>query len=177
MDDLSVDRSIRHWWVLLVRGILFIAVGIYMLASPATSFVVLGFLFGLVIFLAGLVELLHVTRDKHPTNRGWHLALGIIDLILGVVFMAHIATSVAILRIIVGLWFVFRGISLFRFSRVIRHKWVMQLGGVLTAIFGLLIIFNAAFGSLTVIVFMAMAFIIAGLFNAALGFSMKQVSH
>jgi uncharacterized membrane protein HdeD (DUF308 family) len=173
MEIFSIDRSIRHWWVFLLRGILFILVGIYMMCSPVTGFVALGFFFGLVILLTGIAELIRVSSDRTSGSRGLHLTLGIIDVILGVVFIGHIATSVAILRIIVGLWFLFRGISLISFSRHIHTSWLLTLGGIVTAIFGLLIIFNSTFGSLTVILFMAFAFIIMGVFNAWLGYNMK----
>lgn len=171
--ELGIDRSLRHWWVFIIRGVLFILLGVYMILSPATSYAALGFLFGLIIFVAGIVELLHVSRSVYTGNRRGHLALGIIDIILGIVLMSHIAASVAILRIIVGIWFLFRGISLFSFSRTIHRSWMLKLGGVVTFIFGLLIIFNAAFGSFTIILFTAIAFIITGIFNAWLGFKMK----
>jgi len=171
--ELSVDRSLRHWWVFLIRGILFILVGIYMICSPATSFVALGFLFGLIVFFTGIAELLHVTGHRNSTNRGWHLALGIIDIILGVVLMGHVAAAIAILRIVVGIWFLLRGISLISFSRAVGRSWVLVLGGIVTAIFGLLIIFNAGFGAMTIILFTAIAFIITGIFNAWLGYKMK----
>jgi uncharacterized membrane protein HdeD (DUF308 family) len=172
--ELSLNRSFRHWWAFLIRGILFVLVGIWMIASPATSFVALGFLFGLVIFIAGLGELLHVVRDKTAANRGWHLFLGIIDIILGLVLMAHVDFSVAILRIIVGAWFLLRGISLISFSRVVGRSWVLTIGGIITALFGLLIIFNVVFGSLTIIIFIALAFVITGIFNIWLGLRMKS---
>jgi len=148
-------------------------VGIYMICSPATGFVALGFFFGLVILLTGIAELLRVTSDRTSGSRELHLAMGIIDIILGIVFIGHIAASVAVLRIIVGLWFLFRGISLISFSRHMRKSWILTFGGIITAIFGLMIIFNATFGSLTVIFFMAFAFIIMGVFNAWLGYNMK----
>jgi uncharacterized membrane protein HdeD (DUF308 family) len=172
MGLLSVDRSLRLWWVFLIRGILFMLVGIYMIASPAESYVALGFFFGLVILLTGIAELLRVTGDKDAGSRGWHLMLGIIDVILGIVLMGHIATSVAILRILVGLWFLFRGFTLISFARLAR-TWVITVGGIITAIFGMLIIFNASFGSMTVILFMAFAFIIMGAFNAWIGYTTK----
>ena len=173
MEIFSIDRSIRHWWVFLLRGILFMLAGIYMICSPATGFVALGFFFGLTILLTGIAELVRVSSDRTSGSRGLHLTLGIIDVILGIVFIGHIATSVAILRIIVGLWFLFRSISLISFSRHMHTSWLLTLGGIVTAIFGLMIIFNAVFGSLTVIFFTAFAFIIMGIFNAWLGYNMK----
>jgi len=169
MEVLTVDRSLRHWWVFLIRGLLFIAVGIWMIVAPGTTFVALGFAFGLIIFVAGVGELLHVVRSDNPRNRGWHMLLGIFDILIGLSLMGHIAASVAILRIVVGIWFLFRGISLLSFSRIVGGSWLLIAGGLLTTIFGLLIIFNAAFGSVTIIVFTAVAFIIIGVFNVGLG--------
>lgn len=174
MEILSVDRSLRHWWVFLLRGILFILVGIYMICSPGTGFVALGFFFGLIIFLTGLAELLHATRHRNAGNRSWHLGLGIVEIILGIVLMSHVAAGVTIVRLIVGLYFVLRGFSLISFSRVVGKSLWLTIGGIITAIFGLLIIFNAVFGAMTIIIFIAIAFIITGIFNTWLGFSMKK---
>ncbi len=171
--ELSVDRSLNHWWVFLIRGLLFIALGIWMIASPGGGFAALGFAFGLVILLTGVGELLHVLRSTNPRNRGWHLFLGIVDIILGVMLMGHLAASVAILRIIVGAWFVFRGVSLMSFARIMGGSWLLSIGGFITVVFGLLIVFDVAFGSVTLVVFTAMAFILAGIFNAWLGIWMR----
>jgi uncharacterized membrane protein HdeD (DUF308 family) len=171
--ELAVDRSVRHWWVFLIRGILFIGLGIYMIFSPAISYAALGFIFGLVILLAGIAELLRVTGYRDAANRGWHLALGLIDLIIGIVLMGHIAASEAILRILVGIWFLIGGASLFGFSRLIGRSWLLLSGGLITAILGLLIIFDAAFGAVTIIVFTAIAFIVTGIFYTWLGYRFK----
>jgi len=172
--EMSVDRSLRHWWVFLLRGILFIAVGIYMICSPASSYAALGFMFGLVIFIAGISELLHVYHDRSSKNRGWHLFLGIVDLILGLVLMGHISASVTILRIIVGIWFVFRGISLLSFSGFFKRSVMLAIGGAITLIFGALILFNAGFGAMTIVLVTAIAFIFTGVFNVVLGLGMKR---
>jgi uncharacterized membrane protein HdeD (DUF308 family) len=45
---------------------------------------------------------------------------------------------------------------------------------VLTFIFGLLILFNPTFGDLTIIIWTAIAFIVTGLFNIAIGLMMRR---
>ncbi|MDB5144928.1 MAG: protein of unknown function rane [Mucilaginibacter sp.] len=172
--EITVDRSIRHWWVFLVRGILFILTGIYMISSPATSYVALGFFFGLVILLAGIAELLHAYQDRRESNRSWHLVIGLIDILLGLILMSHISASVTVLRIIVGIWFLFRGISLLSFSGILGRSWILSLGGVLTILFGLLVLFNPVFGSMTIILWIAFAFILTGIFNILLAFRLKR---
>jgi uncharacterized membrane protein HdeD (DUF308 family) len=172
--EITVDRSIRHWWVFLVRGILFVLTGIYMINSPTTSYVALGFFFGLVILLAGVSELLHAYQGRKESNRGWHLMIGTIDIILGLILMSHISASVTILRIIVGIWFLFRGISLLGFSGILGKSWILSLGGILTLLFGLLVLFNPSFGAMTIILWIAFAFILTGIFNIFLAFRIKR---
>ena len=174
--EITVSRGIRHWWMFLSKGILFIMVGIYMLASPASSYLALGFFFGLKIFLTGVSELIRVNRDRTTGNRGWHILLGVFDMILGIILMGHVTASLAILRVIVGIWFLFKGVSLFSFARFTGISWVITIGGILTVLFALLIIFNPAFGAITIILWTAIAFIIIGFFNVLLGFWLKQVS-
>jgi uncharacterized membrane protein HdeD (DUF308 family) len=174
--EIKVYRGTRHWWAFSIRGLLFILVGIYMIASPASSYLALGFFFGLVIFLAGVAELFRVNRDRRTGNRGWHIVLGVIDMLLGIILMGHVTASVDILRIIVGIWFLFKGFSLLGFSRLTGMSWIFGLGGVLTVLFALLILFNPVFGAMTIILWTAIAFIITGFFNVLLGFWLKQFS-
>jgi len=172
--EIAVDRRLRHWWVFLLRGLLFVVTGIYMISSPASSYAALGFFFGLVIFLTGVGELLHAVRHKQTDNRSWHLMLGIIDILLGIILMGHVSASITILRIMVGVWFLFRGVSLFSFSRITGRSWLLILGGILTFIFGLLVLFNPVFGAMTIILWTAIAFIITGLFNIVLAFMLRK---
>jgi uncharacterized membrane protein HdeD (DUF308 family) len=172
--ELSVDRNMRHWWVFLIRGVLFILLGVYMILSPASSYAALGFLLGLTVFIVGVAELLRVVRDPDARSRGWHLMLGLIDILLGVILMGHIAASEIILRIIVGIWFLFGGISVFRFSHFTGGRsWVVTLGGVLIILFALLILFNPVFGAMTIVLWTGIAFIITGIFYVALGYRVK----
>ncbi|HEY4327729.1 MAG TPA: DUF308 domain-containing protein [Mucilaginibacter sp.] len=173
--ETSVSRSLRHWWVFLLRGILFILVGIYMIAFPVSSLIALGFLFGLIIFFAGGAELMYAIQDRGADNRGWHLFIGIIDIILGIMLMIHVTASVTILGIIVGIWFIIRGFSLLSFSRAIGRSWMLVAGGILTILFGLLILFNPLFGATAIILWIAIAFIIVGVFNIMLGIRLKSV--
>jgi uncharacterized membrane protein HdeD (DUF308 family) len=162
--------------VFLLRGVGFALLGVYMVCEPVGSFEALGFLFGLIIFLTGVAELLRVARERTVGNREWHLLLGIIDVILGIVLMGHVAESMAILRIILGIWFLFRGISLFSFSRHGGRSFLLIAGAILVFIVGLLILFDPTFGDFTIILWTAIAFIITGLFNVMIGLRLKRIS-
>jgi uncharacterized membrane protein HdeD (DUF308 family) len=173
--EITVDRSLRHWWFFLARGILFILAGIYIIASPTAGFVALGFMFGLFIFITGVAELIRVTREHTQSARSWHLFLGILDIIIGLVLMVHIGTGMVILRIILGLWFLIKAITLFNSTRHTTRSWPLIVGSILIFVFGLLILFDATFGDMTIILCTGVAFILLGIVNTIFGIRTRHV--
>jgi uncharacterized membrane protein HdeD (DUF308 family) len=170
--EITIDRSLRLWWVFILRGILLAGLGIYLFAAPASGFIALSFTFGLIILLAGIAELLRAYRDHGQGNRGWHLFAGLIDLLLGLVLMSHLAASMVVLRFIVGFYFLFKGITVLAYRKRVSAWWLV-LGGLITLIFVVLIWFDPVFGAATVIIYTALAFIITGILNIMLGIRMK----
>jgi len=168
--------SIRHWWLFLLRGLLFVILGIYMVSSPLASFVALNFVFGVIIFLGGVAEVMHAYANRYIV--GWNLRflLGLIDMALGIVLVCDLRISLSILPFAVGIWFLFRGFSLFSFASVVRKSAWMVLAGFITILFALLIIFNPAFGAMTIILWTAAAFIAIGIFNGMLAFRLKAAN-
>jgi uncharacterized membrane protein HdeD (DUF308 family) len=173
--EITVDRSLRHWWFFLARGILFILAGIYIIASPTTSFVALGFLFGLFIFITGVAELIRVTRENTQKGRSWHLFLGILDIIIGLALMVHVGTGMVILRILLGLWFVIKAVTLFNNTRDTGKSWLLIAGSILILLFGLFILFDSTFGDLTIILWTGVAFILLGVVNTIFGIRTRHV--
>ncbi len=171
--EITVNRNLRHWWVFVLRGVLFILLSIYVFLSPVSAYLALGFLFGLMILLAGIAELLHAYQYRGSANRGWHLFVGLVDLILGLILCSHLAASMDILRIIVGIYFLFRGISIFNFRGLARGSWWVILGGLIVLFFGIMVLFNPVFGAATIIIWTGWAFLVTGILNVMLGLRMK----
>jgi uncharacterized membrane protein HdeD (DUF308 family) len=171
--EITVDRSLRHWWVFVLRGVLFIILGIYMFMSPASAYVALSFLFGLIILLAGIGELVHSYQYRGAANRGWHLCVGLVDLLIGLILLSHLAAGMDVMRVILGVYFLFRGISLFNFRGFARRPGWILAGAVIVLLFGILVIANPVFGAATIIIWTATAFIITGILNVMLGLRIK----
>ncbi len=169
-----VSRRPRYWWVFMLQGIILLALGIYMLFAPISGFATLGFLFGLAILVTGIFEMIRVVRDHDQASRAWHMLLGVINIILGIILVGHIGTSETILRIILGLWFVFSGVSLMSFSRLTGPNWLLSAGGVIVVLFGLAIIFKPIFGAVTIDLLISISFIVTGLFEVVLGYRLKR---
>ncbi|MES2278597.1 MAG: DUF308 domain-containing protein [Bacteroidota bacterium] len=171
--EITVDRSIRHWWVFILRGLLFIGVSIYLFASPLSGLVALSFMFGLVILLTGITELLRAYRDHGAGNRGWHLFIGLVDLLLGLVLMSHLAAGLLIMRVVIGFYFLFKGITVLTFRKHPGGTWWVIIGSLLVFLFVVLIWFNPTFGAAAIVVWTGMAFLITGVLNVSLGLRMR----
>jgi len=171
--EITVDRSIRHWWVFLIRGLLFIIVGAYIAASPVSGYLALSFLLGLIILLAGVAELIRSYQDQGTGNRGWHLFAGLVDLLLGLILVSHLAASMIILRILVGFYFLFKGITVLTYRRSAVRAWWMILGALIILLFVIMIWFDPVFGMASVLMFTSLAFIVTGILNVMLGLRMR----
>jgi uncharacterized membrane protein HdeD (DUF308 family) len=172
----DIINRIRHWWLFLLRGIAFIIVGVYMLKAPLAGYAALSLLFGVVIIIAGFAEAIHAYNHRYIAGQVWRFYIGIIDVVLGIVLVANLTVSMAILPIILGVWFLLRGISLFSFARLMRQPLWIILGAAVTIIFALLVIFNPAFGAMTIVFWTAFAFIVTGIFNILLAFRLRADS-
>ena len=173
--EIAVKNNIRNWWVFLLRGILFIALGIYMFMAPVASYITLSFFFGVIVLLAGVAELLYAYTNRHHKGWGWRLFSGIIDLVLGIILVSNLAVSMSVLPFVMAAWFFFRGFSLFSFAAVVSGSWWLNLGGVLSVLFALLILFHPAIGAITIVLWTAFAFFITGIFNVLLAFRLKRL--
>ena len=87
----------RHWWVSLILGIIILALGAAVLLFPQASYLTMTFTFGAVIILSGVMYL-GMAMSKGVKGRGWLIASGIIELILGIILTAMPAVSAICIR-------------------------------------------------------------------------------
>jgi uncharacterized membrane protein HdeD (DUF308 family) len=171
-----IKDHIKHWWVFLLRGLLFILLGCYMLSAPARSYVALSLFFGIVVLVAGGIELLHAFTNRSAEGKWWRIVAGLIDIVLGVILVSHLVISMSMLPFVLAAWFLIRGVSLFSFSASTRHPGWLIAAGVLTILFALLLIFNPVLGAMTIVTWTAVAFMVTGIFNGLLAFRLKDAN-
>ena len=54
----KAGRAVRHWWMLLIAGILCVAAGIAVFVFPLESYVTLSIIFGVLMVIVGAVQLI-----------------------------------------------------------------------------------------------------------------------
>ena len=180
MAEVIVHRvEARHWWLFILRGILFLIAGFLTFRYPLESYITLSIFFGVTMFVTGIIELYYVFSNRRTQGWGWRFAAALIDFILGIVLILNINITMAVLPFLVSIWFLFRGIAMMSFTGVLKDTgsiaWLVT-GGILLILLAVLILFDPAFGAITIITWTGIAFIVAGIFNIVLAFKLKAGS-
>jgi uncharacterized membrane protein HdeD (DUF308 family) len=175
-----LETLVRNWWVMALRGLVALVLGVAMLLMPSTAAV--GFLvmfIGAYAIVDGIFALsIAVINNPPHKDRLWMIIEGTIGILAGIaIFVAPLVAAV-ILLYIVAFWALMTG--LFEMIWAIaqwKHmpdNWLMLLGGLFSCLLGILIFSNVAFGAAFVVVVTAVYMILFGVILIALGFSFKN---
>ena len=76
----EIKEAVKYWWLLLLTGLILVAVGVWVFASPATAYLSLSILFGASILIIGFLETVFaISARKSIAGWGWTLASGVLD--------------------------------------------------------------------------------------------------
>jgi uncharacterized membrane protein HdeD (DUF308 family) len=100
-----------NWWLLLAVGIVFILLSFKVFVHPAASLLGLAIFLGWAALIGGAIEIGFALSVKNLyTNWAWKMVGGIIDFIIGIIFLSHPAMTAEILPFFVGFWMIFMGV-------------------------------------------------------------------
>lgn len=174
-------QAIRYWWLLLVVGIALLLVGILTFVFPTQSYMGMAMLFGWLILITGILEVVLSTTNKHfITGRGWMLAGGVIEIILGIILIFNIALSAATLPIFLGFWLMLRGFSAIGLGGDMNAMDIPGSGwtifsGILLLLCALWILFQPlVFGTTAVVVWVGISLLFAGVAACSLAMQLRQ---
>ena len=177
----SSKQAVRYWWLLLLAGIALFVVGMLIFVFPARSYVGMSMLFGWVILLTGILEVLLSTANRHfITGRGWMLAGGIIEIVLGVILILNVGLSAATLPLFLGFWLLLRAFATIGLGGDMRTLEIPGAGwtlfsGILLMICSLWILFRPlVVGSAAVIVWVGISLLFAGVGAMSLSLQLRQ---
>jgi uncharacterized membrane protein HdeD (DUF308 family) len=166
----------RKWWVPLIRGICAILFGLFAITSPVISLFVLALLYGAVVFADGVTGIVLGIRGGMNGRSWWEMILlGLLGVFAGLVAIAWPGLTIVILVFIIAWWAIIRGIfeivAAIRLRRVIQGEWLLILSGIITVLFGLVLLFRPIAGALTLMLFVGWFMIFLGIL--AIGFSFR----
>ena len=178
----SLKAAVKHWYLSLILGILFIVTGIWVLRTPIESYLALSMLFSITFFVNGIFEIVYsISNRKQLNSWGWLFAGGIVDLLFGLWLMSSPMVSIAILPFFVGFMLLFRSFAAIGLAVDMKSfgangwGWLLALG-ILGMVFSFILLWNPMLAGLTIVIWTAWAFIAIGVFKIFLSFKLKQLN-
>jgi uncharacterized membrane protein HdeD (DUF308 family) len=171
-----LERIQKKWWLLLLRGILAIIFGLIALLSPGIVLVTLLFYFGFVALFSGLFLIIEGIAVKSD-DRGMHILEGVISVLFGLLFIFMPGFVFSFIMYFIAFWAIIGGILqiiyAIKLRKEIPNEWLAILTGVITLIFGLLVLFNILAGAAALIMVFGIYALIAGILLIILSFKVK----
>jgi uncharacterized membrane protein HdeD (DUF308 family) len=148
---------------------------------PGITLIVLVVLFGGYALLDGVILSILAIKDRkvHP-DWWWMLITGLISIAAGVVTFAWPGITAASLFYIIIAYAIASGISeviyAIRFRKVIDGEWLLVLDGILSVVFGILLIAQPVAGALTVLWLIGAYAIAYGAMLVVLAFRLRNLA-
>lgn len=177
----SIKNSIKHWYIPLLVGILFVIISIVVFTSPVTSLLTLSIFFALSFLFSGISEIVFSIANRNRLdNWGWSLAFGILTFIIGVSLVTQPVLSITVLAFYIGFLLLFRSIASISFALDVKKYGSKNWGGllifgILGAIVSFILIWNPVFAGMSVVILVALSFLFAGLFSVFLAFQLRKL--
>jgi uncharacterized membrane protein HdeD (DUF308 family) len=177
----SIKDTIKHWYLPLILGILFIIVGVWAIITPVSTYLSLAILFSVTFFAAGFLEIIYsISYRKQLDGWGWSLASGILSFIIGVLLIIYPQVSIITLPLFVGFVVLFHSSMAIAWSIELKKYKVSNWGwllfaGILGVIFSFILLMNPLIAGLTVAVFTGISFITIGIFHIHFSIELKKL--
>jgi uncharacterized membrane protein HdeD (DUF308 family) len=179
---LAVQPNARSsWWAIVLRGILACIFGILVLANPSVGIAMLILMFAIYAAVDGVAALATaVNHGRAGLRWGWWLVEGLVS--LGVAALALARPGITLLAVV--LLIAFRAILLGLIElggalggRGLDHRWLLGLTGLVSLVFGVLLLANPMAGSVAVVWVIGVYAVVFGVMLVVVGLRALGTRH
>ena len=168
----------RNWWLVALRGALAILFGLLTLVVPGIALSSLILLFGAYAIVDGVAAVW--SSVQHRSEQGWwiHLLEGVVSVIAGIITFAYPAITALILLYVIAFWAMTTAVFEIRAAiqqrKEISGEFWMGLSGLLSVIFGIVLIVNPGSGIFAVLWIVSIYAIAFGVFLIMLALRLRS---
>jgi uncharacterized membrane protein HdeD (DUF308 family) len=168
-----------NWWALALRGLVAVLFGLLTFLLPGITLVTLVLLFGAYALADGIFNVIAFFR---VASHQWALLVeGVIGIIAGILTFAWPAITAIVLLYVIAFWAIFTGvfeiIAGIRLRKAITNEWLLLVMGVLSLLFGVLILFAPGAGALAIVLWIGAYALVFGVFLLAFAFRLRGHRH
>lgn len=156
-------------WFSLVVGIILVIAGIASFMRPDATLKFVSICLGIGLLVKGIYELWfrQGINNWFGEKSGWLLFMGIVDIILGLLFIFRAASGVVVIGYIFAFWFIFDSIAEIAtanyFKRLNRGYYVaMLILNILALLVGFILLFNPLIAASTLVLLISFYLLLIG---------------
>src|SRR5215470_10660997 len=170
----------QNWWALALRGLVAILFGIAAFVWPGITLWALVAIFGAYALIDGIFAIVEAFRRDVRRESWWALLVeGIVGVAIGILAFTWPGLTAFGLLYLIAFWAIVTGvfevITAIRLRHEITGEWLMALVGVLSIVFGLLLIAFPVAGAISVVLMIG-AFVFAmGVVMVSLAFKLRSL--
>jgi len=168
----------RKWWVILLQGILLIILGFYFLGNPMETLGAVSFWVALLTLAVGGMGVFGYFTVPKEEREGSMLWWSLATLVLGILMITNLGAIMKMITTLFGIWMLLTGYWLTTSGWSGRKDgsmgWLMVIGGVLSMIAGVTIIFNLGAGAVGISTLLGLQTLVAGVAIVALSLVKKR---
>ncbi|MGZ6515691.1 MAG: HdeD family acid-resistance protein [Actinomycetota bacterium] len=167
----------KGWWLLLVSGILWILIGLYVLQAHYGSAVAIGYLTGLWLLFAGAAEFVEAV-----VVMGWkwaHAVMGALFVIGGIAAFISPFQTFTVLASLIGFFLVLKGTFDFVIALALRHEvdlwWMTLISGIIQIALGVWAIGYPGRSAALLLIWIGVGAIIRGVAEIVAAFHVRKL--
>ena len=162
-----------------MRGVLAVLFGLLALIAPIATLTVLVLFWGAFALVDGIFAIVAAFRVAGGRGRWWLIIEGVLGILAGIVTFLYPGLTALVLLYIIAFWAILIGVmrivTAISLRREIENEWLMILGGVLSVIFGILLIVLPGPGLLSLTWLIGIWALIFGIALIALAFRVRNM--
>jgi uncharacterized membrane protein HdeD (DUF308 family) len=171
----------KNWWMLLLRGLVYIGAGIIILTSPGMSLLTFAMVLGIMICFDGLMNFFTAIGGRKE-NDNWVLLLlaGLAGVLIGGFMIVYPGVTAAALVASIAVWAMIVGVlqivAAIRLRKEIQGEFWLALAGVASIVLGGLMLAYPAAAALSVLWLVGVFAIVIGVSLTLLSFKVRSAA-
>jgi uncharacterized membrane protein HdeD (DUF308 family) len=171
----------RNWWLILLRGIAAVIFGVLTFIWPGVTLLTLVLLYGAFALVDGALAIWAAIVGGEPAPRWWLLIIGLVGIAAGLLTLLMPGITALVLLVFIAFWAIVIGVmqivGAIRLRKEIDNEWLLIAGGVLSVLFGAILILFPGAGALGLIFVIGAYAVIYGIIEIALALRLRGHSH
>jgi uncharacterized membrane protein HdeD (DUF308 family) len=176
-----LETICRRWWIMLLRGLAAIVIGIIAMAMPGITLLAIVALFAVFSILDGVFGIALGIKGESDGTVWWTMVLlGVLALAAGIVAIAWPGITLLVLATVIAVSAVIRGAfeiyAAIRLRHEIDDEWILGFSGLMSILFGVLIMWRPGAGLIAIGLLIGAYMTALGIFGVALALRLRTMS-